>query len=217
MHKRYSLFYLIGSVSSGFGGIFAYGLMQMVGQSFLAFRWIHTNLAIQDGLGGLAGWRWIFIMEGIITVLVAIWGYFRLIDFPDRALKHSRRFLTEKEINFVKGKLAADRDDVQPEPWSFKKWASNASDPKAWGFALCFFSVVTNATGIGFFLPIILRSSMGFSLAASQCLILPPFAFAGIVMMTTSWVGDKYHIRGPIVAFNAMLCVIGLPIMVSGR
>ena len=155
-------------------------------------------------------------MEGIITVLVGIGGYFLLVDFPDRSAKKSWRFLSEKELAFVKAKLAKDRDDVEAEPWSFKKWAASGLDPKAWGFALIFFGVVTNATGIGFFLPLILRGSMGYSIAAAQCLVAPPFAFAGVVMMTTSWVGDKYRVRGAVVAFGAMLCVVGLPIMVLG-
>lgn len=45
LQKRNATFYLIGSMASGFGGILAYGLMQM------------------DGLAGRAGWRWIFIVS----------------------------------------------------------------------------------------------------------------------------------------------------------
>lgn len=145
---------------------------------------------------------------------MGIVGYFLLIDFPDRSLKNSWRFLNERELNFVIRQLSKDRDDVEPEPWNFKRWASSGLDPKVWGFALIFFGVVTSATGIGFFLPIILRQSMGFSVAAAQCLVAPPFGFAGVMMLATSWIGDKYRIRGPVVAFNATLCLIGLPIMV---
>ena len=54
---------------------------------------------------------------------------------------------------------------------------------------------------------------MGFSLGASQCLVAPPFAFAGIVMFGTSWLGDKYHFRGLVVVFNAVMALVGLPIM----
>lgn len=50
--RRYSVFYLVGSISSALSGILAYGLMQM------------------DGREGLGGWRWIFIMEGVITCAV---------------------------------------------------------------------------------------------------------------------------------------------------
>lgn len=52
LQKRNSVFFLIGSVASGFGGILAYGLSQM------------------DGLGGLSGWRWIFIVR--IQMLYAL-------------------------------------------------------------------------------------------------------------------------------------------------
>lgn len=49
-----------------------------------------------DGVGGYAGWRWIFILEGIATVIVAIIAYFCLFDFPETA-----SFLTEEERAFV--------------------------------------------------------------------------------------------------------------------
>lgn len=46
LQKRYAVFYMIGIMSSAFAGILGYGLMQMA------------------GLGGLEGWRWIFIVSG---------------------------------------------------------------------------------------------------------------------------------------------------------
>lgn len=54
---------------------------------------------------------------------------------------------------------------------------------------------------------------MGFSIGQSQCLVAPPYAFAGILMFATAWFGDKYHLRGPVLVFNAMVGIIGLPIM----
>jgi sugar phosphate permease len=67
---------------------------------------------------------------------------------------------------------------------------------------------------IAYFLPIILSQKMGFSIAAAQCLVAPPYVFAAILMFSTAWVGDKYHMRGPILVFNAIIALIGLPIMV---
>ena len=43
--------------------------------------------------------------------------------------------------------------------------------------------------------------------------VAPPYAFAAIIMYTTGYLGDKYHLRGPIICFNMLLCLIGLPIM----
>ena len=54
---------------------------------------------------------------------------------------------------------------------------------------------------------------MGYSVGASQCLVAPPYVLAGIVMYGTAWWGDKYHMRGPVVVVNALIALIGLPIM----
>jgi MFS family permease len=75
---RQALFFSAASVAGAFSGLLAFGIAHM------------------DGVGGLAGWRWIFILEGILTVLVAIAAYFTLFDFPETAT-----FLTEEERAFV--------------------------------------------------------------------------------------------------------------------
>jgi MFS family permease len=76
-----------------------------------------------------------------------------------------------------------------------------------------FFNTTTVSYALAYFLPIILRVNMGFSVGASQCLVAPPYAFAAIVMYATGWLGDKKKIRGPIIIFNMILCLVGLPIM----
>jgi hypothetical protein len=58
-----------------------------------------------------------------------------------------------------------------------------------------------------------LTQNLGFSVGASQCLVAPPYALAAIVMYATGWAGDKYHIRGPIIIFNMILCIVGVSIM----
>ncbi|KAL1952484.1 hypothetical protein VTO42DRAFT_5274 [Malbranchea cinnamomea] len=54
---------------------------------------------------------------------------------------------------------------------------------------------------------------MGFSMAASQCLVAPPYVFAAILMFCMSWIGDRYRIRAPIIVVNCIIAIIGLPIM----
>lgn len=71
------------------------------------------------------------------------------------------------------------------------------------------------AYAIGFFLPILLRANMGFNIALSQCLTAPPYAAAGFMMILLGWAGDKWHIRGPLIAANSLLGLIGLPLLVS--
>src|ERR1700709_2452901 len=75
---RQALFFSAASIAGAFSGLLAFGISKM------------------DGVGGLEGWRWIFILEGIVTVLVAFLAFFVLHDFPETAT-----FLTEEERAFV--------------------------------------------------------------------------------------------------------------------
>lgn len=192
--KRFSSFYILGCIANAFSGILAYGLMQM------------------DGVGGEAGWRWIFIMEGILTCLVSFVAYFTLVDFPEKS-DRSWRFLNTKERDFIVRRINKDRDDAIPEPFTLKRFLTPALDPKIWMFALISFFIITVTTSISVFLPIILRNGMGFSIAAAQCLTAPPYGLACILIYLSAYIGDRLHSRGPILIGNAIIALVGLPIM----
>jgi predicted MFS family arabinose efflux permease len=164
------------------------------------------------GLAGLNGWRWIFIIEGIMTVVLGMIGYWLLVDFPD-AKRKSWSFLGAREKEWVCARVNADRGDVKAQPFSMAKYLRAGTDIKVWAYAMIFFNTTTVTYALAYFLPLILTGNMGFTVAQSQCLVAPPYVFAGIIMYGTGWAGDKYRLRGPIVLFNCMLCIIGLPIM----
>lgn len=195
MGKRYSIFYLIGCVASAFSGILAYGLMQM------------------DGLADLTGWRWIFIMEGMLTCLIGLCGYWLVVDFPDATTRTSWRFLGTPERNWVVARVNADRGDAKVQAFVLRKFLGAGADWKIWCYALIFFNTTTITYALAYFLPIILNLNLKFDVGTSQLLVAPPYAFAGIVMFATGWLGDKYRVRGVPILINMVLCVIGLPIM----
>lgn len=75
---RQAMFFSAASIAGAFSGLLAFAISKM------------------DGTGGLEGWRWIFILEGIVTVIVAVFAFWALHDFPETA-----KFLTEEERAFV--------------------------------------------------------------------------------------------------------------------
>jgi sugar phosphate permease len=79
---RQGLFFSAASVAGAFSGLLAYAIAKM------------------HGVGGLNGWQWIFILEGLLTVVVAICAFFILQDFPDTA-----GFLTVEEKAWVVHRL----------------------------------------------------------------------------------------------------------------
>ncbi|KAL8993801.1 MAG: hypothetical protein Q9169_006072 [Polycauliona sp. 2 TL-2023] len=194
--KRYSIFYLIGSLASAFGGILAFGLVQM------------------DGISGYRGWRWIFIIEGCLTCIVAFLGFAFLVSFPDnKNFRSIIPFLSLEERQLICARVNQDRSDADLEKFTVKRWLSGAKDVKVWAYCLCFGCATTVSYALAYFLPIILNQGLGFEAEVAQCLIAPPYAFAAIIMILTGWFGDKYHQRGACVAFNAVLCIIGLAVM----
>lgn len=91
-----------------------------------------------NGVAGKAGWRWIFIIEGIITVLVGLGGLAVLVDFPDSLGRSQKPFLTERETRWVLQRIEDDRGDGTPEPFSLRKFLGAAKNIKLWLFSIIF-------------------------------------------------------------------------------
>ncbi|KAJ5654769.1 hypothetical protein N7490_001772 [Penicillium lividum] len=195
LFKRTSVFYLIGVFGSAISGVLALGFSKM------------------NGLSNYAGWRWIFIMEGIITCLIGLAGYVFMVDFPEKAHK-AWGFLTERESAYITRRINRDRQDAGLDQFSFSKFLKPARDPKVWGFALIFLCTTMQAYSIGYFLPIILEEEMGFSKAATQGLSTPPYIIAMILMFVQGSLSDKFKLRFPVLYFNALISITGLCLMV---
>lgn len=86
---RMALFFSAASLAGAFSGLLAFGISHM------------------DGIGGLGGWRWIFILEGILTVLVGASIPWSLPDSPATA-----SFLTQGEKDFIRRRLEQDSGTV---------------------------------------------------------------------------------------------------------
>jgi MFS family permease len=119
MHKRYSSFYLISVIGGAFSGLLSYGFIHM------------------DGLGNLAAWRWIFVMEGLLTCLVAFIGFLLIVNFPDEK-NLSWKFLNREETAFVVRRINRDRRDASEAPFKLREFLQPGLDPKVWGFAIIF-------------------------------------------------------------------------------
>ncbi|KND90424.1 putative transporter [Tolypocladium ophioglossoides CBS 100239] len=105
---RISLFFSAASLAGAFGGILAYGIGKMGGVVW------HN------------GWRWIFILEGIATVIVAVAAYWFIENYPGTS-----EFLTKVEREFVQARLAAD-SDANHEQFSWAAVLQAFRDPNCW-------------------------------------------------------------------------------------
>ncbi|RMZ87274.1 hypothetical protein DV736_g5504, partial [Chaetothyriales sp. CBS 134916] len=220
LQKRNAVFYLIGSMASAFSGILAYAFSQLKGHGSGPAWWGQLVVPTEaqpdikvHRLPGIAGWRWIFILQGVITCVVALGSYLFVADFPERATRGIVKFLNQRESDFVVARIEKDRHDAIAEDFNWVTYLRNGLDLKVWGFASLFGLTTTSTYAIAYFLPIILNEGMGFNVAASQCLVAPPYVLAAIVMFAFAWYGDKWHIRSPFIIFNGCLNLLGIGLL----
>lgn len=109
---RISIFYAGYTLSSAFGGLIAAGII--------------GNMA---GVGGYASWRWLFILEGLATVLCAPAAYFLLPDYPS-----TTKWLSEQERALAAWRLSieadGEEDTVEGSVW--KGFKEACGDLKVW-------------------------------------------------------------------------------------
>ncbi|KAJ5952398.1 Major facilitator superfamily domain general substrate transporter [Penicillium vulpinum] len=169
---------------------------------------VNFGLNHLNGVAGLAGWRWMYIVQGLITCILGIITYWWMVDFPEHA-QRSFYFLSDQEARLATRRIQDDRADVVAEPFSWGTLLANFKDPKIYGFAVMFFLLNLISTALSYFLPIILQSGMGFSSNKSILLSTPPYYYAVIPVILTSFIGDFYRVRGPLIIFNALVLIAG--------
>ncbi|RXW19924.1 hypothetical protein EST38_g5926 [Candolleomyces aberdarensis] len=188
VQKRLAVFYLSAIVLGGFSAILAYALQ-------LLKKFENT---------GLNGWQWIFLLEGLLTIVLGVLTWFFVPDFPGR-----NNFLTAEQTKMILDRVEADRGDSVPDPISAKIVFTHLCDPMLWSFALMFMSAAMPAYAIGFFITILLRS-MGFSIMEALLLTAPPYVAAAISGFFFAWISDKTGKRAIFIFAQTLITIVGL-------
>ncbi|EPQ27379.1 uncharacterized protein PFL1_04918 [Pseudozyma flocculosa PF-1] len=189
---RMSAFYLVSVGFSGFSNIIAYGISKM------------------NGLGGLAGWRWIFIMEGLATIVLGVSAYWLIIDFPDRAVETG--FLKPEERDLILTRIQRDRGDAEADPLTMAKLRKYALDIKPWIYGIMFMNTTLPTYAYAFFLPVILRG-MGYSIRDTFLLGAAPYCVAMVMAFGFALISDRFFTRIPVIVTQCLLTIVGLAML----
>ncbi|KAK6344077.1 hypothetical protein TWF696_007724 [Orbilia brochopaga] len=191
---RAAIFFSAAAVSGSFGGLLAAAIENM------------------DGIGGLHGWAWIFILEGIATTLIGIASYFILVDFPDEA-----HFLTDDERLRVIRRLRADNQaSANHESFSFKYVKQSLSDWKTYMGMIMFAGAAGALYAFSLFLPTII-SNLGYKATKAQLLTVPVYAVAGVFTISTGFLADRYQRRGIFNIGCGVIAVAGYAILLGSK
>lgn len=169
-----------------------------------------------DGVGGKAGWAWIFLLEGAVTVLIGVATFFFMPDTPEL----STRWLSQEEIRFLAiqrtikdGGKSNCGEKVEKFQWRLVR--ELATDYKLYLQSFILFTASVCAYGLKFTMPSITKS-MGYSSSQAQLLTVPPYVAGALSAIIFSKFSDVYHHRfgrAPFVLIPMAIIVLGFSIL----
>ena len=179
------------ALSGAFGGLIAFAILYM------------------DGTAGYPGWRWLYILEGLITI---IWAACTLYLVPKNY--QTAYFLTSAEKKIMAWRAEATNVYSGGKGhYKLKDIKLGAGDPKTWIHAVIQIAVVTILYGFGTFLPIILKTGFHYSTKQAQYLVIPVNLWGAIVYAVGAYVSDEYHARFLIMVVCAPIGIAGYVIL----
>jgi ACS family tartrate transporter-like MFS transporter len=159
-----------------------------------------------DGVMGLQGWQWLFIIEGVPSVLLGIVTWFYLTDRPAKAdwlSAEQKAWLAAKLESEVAAKQAATHLTL----------GQALSSPKVIALSLVYFGFVAALYGMQFWLPTIVKA-FGFSNAQTGFVIAVPYLFGTIAMIL--WARHSDATRERVMHVGAPLLLTGVALGVCG-
>lgn len=151
------------------------------------------------------GWRWIFLLEGALTIVMAVVAFFTLDEYPNKS-----RFLNKEQRDIAVELIAQDREEHSDENLTVRLILKHLRDWKIWVFGTMYMMSVTVTYGLAYFIPLILNEEMGFNGALSQVLSTPPYIYCFILSLAVSWTSDRVRRRGPFIVGLGLSVILGI-------
>ncbi|WRT68772.1 uncharacterized protein IL334_005752 [Kwoniella shivajii] len=192
MALRSAIFYSGSQIGNAFGGLFALAILEL------------------DGVHGIAGWRWLFIVEGVMTIGLAVIFATFIPNTPETV-----RWLTPQERERLIYKLQIDRSskDSTDEVTVWTAFKMAVTDPKTWLLCLVLQLDFIAASVTNFF-PVVL-AGLGFNRTITLAISCPPYVICCFVIIINGWHSDKKNERTLHVIIPMCFIVVGNVIAVS--
>ncbi|CRK11183.1 hypothetical protein BN1708_010060 [Verticillium longisporum] len=168
------------------------------------------------GAQGLAGWQWLFIIEGAIGGALALLAFFMLPDYPHSKTGSAAKWSMSEELRHLAAvRMAADRVSTAEEEqtvWNGLKLA--VTDYKTWVFVVTNICM-TSSYGFNNFFPTIVSGFGIGSRTVSLLMTAPPYIVGAIMSFVVAFSSDRRKERGYHISANVAMAIVGFIISVS--
>ncbi|GAA5882153.1 hypothetical protein JCM3774_002944 [Rhodotorula dairenensis] len=186
--SRVAFFFGAATLAGAFSGLLAYGI------------------GFMSGVGGYAGWRWIFILEGLATFVVGVASFWAISDYPQDC-----KWLTKEEADWLIYKKAIDsgvHGETEVVSWTYVRQALTSW--QTYLSVLYYFGVVVPLYAISLISPTLINAFGKFTRPQVQLLTVPMYAVACVFVVVTSILADRQKTRFRWMMLDLILCFFGL-------
>ncbi|KAJ3540525.1 hypothetical protein NM208_g5031 [Fusarium decemcellulare] len=187
---RLGIFFCAAMLSGAFGGLFAAGIAA-------AFE----NNKIES-------WRWLFIIEGVATVVFAVVTGLVIPDWPA-----TTKWLTEEEKALGVMRIVEDAGEEEDEISTLTAFKMAAKDHRVW---LCILGqmCVQAVASLTNFLPTLVKN-FGYSTITTLLLTAPPYLFTALFCLFNTWYSDRTSKRSPHMIYPSLVALAGIIITMA--
>lgn len=189
--KRFSYVFAASAIASAFGGLISYGCTTM------------------DGKGGWKGWKWMYVIEGSISLFFLPMYLFLL---PNRIENFC--FFSSEEKDYMKRRYSTMSTYKEDDRISWKDISSALKDFRTWLTGSIQFCLDLTSYGLGTFMPIIVNG-LGFTSVRAQLLMIPIYFVTAVSYLILARVSDKYCLRWPFAISGCLITAVGLAIVMG--
>lgn len=180
-----SLFYMASAVSGLVGGPVSGGLLSM------------------SGVWGLKGWQWLFLMEGVPSVVVGVVAFWWLTDRPAKA-----GWLRQEERTWVEAEV--ERDGVAGERREHGRLLEALKDRRLWVLTACYFALNMGGAASTYWMPRVFKEVTGWSDGRVGWLTAAPWGVTIVTMLLLGRSSDRTADRRWHAAGSLMVAAAGL-------
>ncbi|KAF9236336.1 MFS general substrate transporter [Melanogaster broomeanus] len=191
-YKRSELAWRIAITTSGATISYAFGALVA-----------SVVMDMTDKVFGFAGWRWLFLLEGSVTIIIAIFAIFTIPDYPSSPVS----WLTHEEHLLALRRVEEDDADSLEQDKLVSGLIAALSDWRVWWLSiaqLCLYA----ASSFGNFFPTLV-ATMGYGPTVSLLLCAPPWIFSTMMTFVISWHSDVSRERFWHVSIPVMIGIAG--------